>query len=374
MRGSLPLGRFFGIGVYVHWTFALLIAWLLFTNLAPAGGTLDRALGEIVFVCTVFVCIVLHEFGHALMAKRFGVRTRDITILPIGGVARLERMPRKPIEEFLVAIAGPAVNVAIAAVLWLGLAATNSLTPWPDPSTEGAVAESLSGLGFFGRLLLVNVLLVLFNLLPAFPMDGGRVLRALLAMKYDYTDATRIAAGVGQAMAVLFVIAGIFLPSPWLLLIAVFVYLGAGAEAQDARTRSAFAGVRVADAMVTDFRAMDERATLADAVEALLSGSQPDFPVVSDGRVVGVLPRTELLRALTERSRSDAVSGVMRRDCLTVREADLLDDVLDRVRESGCPMVPVLRDGRLVGLLTQDNMAELMMVRQAIRGRGGRTA
>lgn len=367
MRGSLPLGRFFGIGVYVHWTFALLIAWLLFINLGGDDGSLNRAISEIVFVCSVFVCVVMHEYGHALMARRFGVRTRDITILPIGGVARLERMPRKPIEEFLVAIAGPLVNVAIAIVLYAGIAAARALPALPQAGDEQFARAALD-MGFFPKLLAVNIMLVLFNLLPAFPMDGGRVLRALLAMKYDYATATSIAAAVGQSMAVLFAIAGLFF-SPWLLLIAAFVYFGAAAEAQEARTRGVFSGLPVSEAMITEFRALDERASLADAVEALLSGSQPDFPVLSDGQVVGVLPRTELLKALAAHPRETPISSVMRRDCLSVAESDSLDDALDRVRASGCPMVPVLRSGRLVGLLTQDNLAELMLVRQAMRGK-----
>lgn len=359
MRGSLRLGSFAGIGVYVHWTFAILIAWLLFVNLR-AGGTLQAAAAEIGFVLAVFACVVLHEFGHALTARRFGVKTRDITILPIGGVARLERMPDKPSQEFLVAIAGPLVNVAIALLIYAGLAVTRAAMPLDD------LRVALLDSQFFVRLLAVNVLLVLFNLLPAFPMDGGRVLRALLAMKYDYATATRIAARVGQGMAILFAIFGVFGNSLGLLLIAVFVFLGAQAEAHEAQARGLFAGLRVRDAMITEFRALQEGATLADAVQALLSGSQTDFPVVSaDGRVAGVLPRDDLLRAVAGGERNAPIGAIMRRDCVTASEDDPLDAVVARIRESGCPLVPVLRDAGLVGLLTMDNLAELLMIRRA---------
>ncbi len=373
MGGSLPLGRFAGIGVYVHWTFALLIAWLFFITF-QGGGTVTDAVREIVFILAVFACVVLHEFGHALTAKRFGIRTRDITILPIGGVARLERMPEKPSQELLVAIAGPAVNVAIAFVLWVGLTVTRS---WPTPPPPDATGEQMAryaaDMPFFARLLWVNVALVLFNLLPAFPMDGGRVLRSLLAMHYDYATATRAAATVGQVMAGLFAIAGIFW-NPWLLLIAVFVFMGAQAEANEAETRRAFRGVRVGDAMMTDFRTLNVNDTLADAVQALLAGSQTDFPVMSEGQVAGVLPRTDLLRALASKDRNAPIHEVMRRDCARVSESDPLDQVLARIRESGCPMVPVISNGHLTGLLTLDNLGELMMVHQAIRGKDPKPA
>lgn len=362
MKWSLRLGTFAGIAVYVHWTFLLLIGWILYVSLSD-GGTALQAAREVVFILSIFGCVVLHEFGHALTARRFGVRTRDIILLPIGGVARLERMPDKPSEEFLVAIAGPLVNVVIAGVLWVALSATGQLSPMPG---EGEVDAYVRNLGFFERLMHVNILLVMFNLLPAFPMDGGRILRSLLAVKLDYAVATRIAATIGQLMAVLFAAGGLFL-NPWLLLIAVFVFLGAQAEAQAAETRGMFDGLPVREAMVTQFRALGPDDTLADASRELLAGAQQDFPVMEDDRVIGVLPRADLIRAMAGQGPDARVSEVMRPDCRPVNEDVPLNRVFEQMQQSGCPLVPVVREGRLVGLVTLENIGELFMLRSALR-------
>jgi Zn-dependent protease len=227
MRWSLKLGKIAGIEVYLHWTFFLLPGYIFLSDLGRGSG-LPVAVQGLVFVLSLFACILLHELGHALAARRYGIPTRDITLLPIGGVARLERMPREPRQELWVAIAGPLVNVAIAAFLFLALKAI-----------EYTRAEFLlTQTTFLSLLLSTNLLLIAFNLLPAFPMDGGRVLRALLARKLEYVRATRIAARLGQAMAILFMIVGMFgflfgfrAPQPMLVLIGMFIFIGARNEA-----------------------------------------------------------------------------------------------------------------------------------------------
>jgi Zn-dependent protease len=362
MKWSLRLGAILGIGVYVHWTFLLLVAWVLYQQLS-GGASPARAGAEVAFVLSIFLCVVLHEFGHALTARRFGVRTRDIILLPIGGVARLERMPDKPGQEFLVAIAGPAVNVVIAGLLLVILSVGGGLSSLPR--TAAGVEVYVHNLGFLERLLHVNVMLVLFNMIPAFPMDGGRILRAALATQLDHASATRIAAGIGQLLAVGFAAAGLFL-NPWLLLIAAFVFLGAQAESQAAQTRGVLDGVAVRDAMVTEFRALASDATLEEASAALLAGSQQDFPVLADERVVGVLPRADLFKALAGVGPGATVGAVMRRDCAAVSDSEPLTRVFERMQESGCPLVPVERDGRLVGLVTLENIGELFMLKSAV--------
>ena len=357
MKWSLRLGRVRGIPIQVHWTFLILIVWVVMIHASRGAGLLEIFDG-VALVLAVFGCVVLHELGHALTAQRYGISTKDITLLPIGGVARLERLPEKPQEEFLVAVAGPAVNVVIAAVLWLALAAAGRLEPI-------AAVVDVRG-GFVGQLMWINVLLVLFNLLPAFPMDGGRVLRSLLAIRLGHSRATAIAATVGQMMALLFGFVGLF-SNPFLILIAIFVYLGAQAEAQHARIRSALEGVVVRDAMMTRFRVLTTEQMLGDAARELLAGAQRDFPVVAGDRVVGMLLRDDLVRALKDGAAEVPITDVLRRDCVTVGEGDQLHEALARMRAVGCSAIPVLQGKVLVGLLTLDNVGELMMVQGTLR-------
>lgn len=300
----------------------ILIAWVGFAHW-QAERSVGAVLAGILFILALFACVLLHEFGHALTAKRFGIKTRDITLLPIGGVARLERMPEDPRQELLVTLAGPAVNVFIAAALYVVLTLTGTLAPLETLTlTSGSIWE---------RLMLLNVLLVVFNMIPAFPMDGGRALRAVLAMRMDYTRATRIAASLGQGIALLFGLLGLF-GNPFLIFIALFVWIGAAQESAMTQMKSALGGIPLADAMITEYRTLSPRDPLANAVEFLLSGSQQDFPVVDDDVVVGILTRTDLLTALAQRGEQAVVSDVMQRDFQTADPAEMIDVVLQRIQ------------------------------------------
>jgi Zn-dependent protease/CBS domain-containing protein len=360
MKWSLKLGKLLGIDVYLHFTFLLLLAFLGFVYWR-ATHNLDAALQGVAFIVAVFGCVLLHELGHALMARRYGIQTRDITLLPIGGIARLEKMPEKPMQEFWVALAGPAVNVVIAGVLLVGLAATGGFAPVEELGVTGG--------SFWQRLMVLNLFLVAFNLLPAFPMDGGRVLRALLAMRMGRRRATAIAANVGQAMAILFGVVG-FLYNPILIFIAIFVYLGAQAEAGMVEMQSALAGLRVRDAMMTRFRTLRANDTLAKAVGELLAGSQQDFPVIDNDRPIGILRRNDLVKALSDGRREDLVTEGMSRDCETVDEASSLNSAVESMRERQCATMPVLAGGRIVGLLTLENISEMIMVNTAMDHQG----
>lgn len=356
MKWSLKLGSIAGIGVYLHWTFVLLISWIFVAHLG-AGQTPGQALAGVGFILALFGCVVLHEFGHALTAKHFGVLTRDITLLPIGGVARLERIPEKPMQEFWVALAGPAVNAVIAAVIFAILLLMGSA----DQLSEVQAQQG----GFLARLLWVNLFIGGFNLLPAFPMDGGRVLRSLLATRVGRRRATVIAANIGQAMAILFGVIGFF-HNPILVFIAVFVYLGAQAEAAQMETESALEGLRVKDAMVTRFRTLSAQDTLGKAVEELLAGAQQDFPVLEDGQVLGILRRNDLVEALANGSDEARVGDVMWRECSPVNESDILTPTLEAMSRNHWTVVPVTGGGRVVGLLTLENIGELIMVNEAL--------
>jgi Zn-dependent protease/CBS domain-containing protein len=362
MKWSIKLGRVFGIDVYVHFTFFLLLLFLGYASW-KATGDAGAALGGVVFLLCLFGCVLLHEFGHALMARRYGIGTHDITLLPIGGVARLERMPEKPAQELWVALAGPAVNVVIAALLygWLALSAGGIRLPWVELSQPAG--------GLVARLAAVNLLLVVFNMLPAFPMDGGRVLRAVLAAGMGRRRATAIAANVGQVMAILFGILG-FMANPFLVFIAIFVYLGAQAEAEMVEMQSALGGLTAGDAMMTRFGTLEAGDPLSRAVDELLAGSQQDFPVLEGGVPTAVLRRKDLVKALSEGRGAGRVADAMCQGCTAVDASAPLERAVESMRENGCDSVAVTDGGRLVGLLTLENIGELVMVNRAAEKAG----
>jgi len=364
MSWSTKIGTFLGIDVYVHPTFLMLVAWVAFIHWQP-DHSVASAVAGVGFVLALFACVVLHEFGHALTARRFGIKTRDITLLPIGGLARLERMPDDPRQELWVALAGPAVNVCLAVGLFVIVQGLGAMVP--------VATLTLTTGSFLERLMVVNLLLAAFNMLPAFPMDGGRVLRALLAIRMDYAHATQVAANVGQGMALLFGLVGLF-SNPFLIFIALFVWIGAGQEAAMTQMKAALGGIPLERAMITDFRTLSVGDPLARAVELLLSGAQQDFPVMDGSTVAGILTRADLLTALARQDQRPLVSDVMRRDFQVADAADMIDVALARLEGRPCHTMPVLRRGTLIGLLTMDNVGEFLSVQSAVRKRARMTA
>ena len=353
MRWSWKIGQFRGIGVYMHATFLILLTFIVLSHWAD-GHSLGRTLEGLAFILALFGCVVLHEFGHALMAARYGIKTRDITLLPIGGVARLERMPEEPRQELWVALAGPAVNLVIAALLFAWLYFSNGFTPLEQ--------LNLTSGPFLQRLMVINVSLLLFNMLPAFPMDGGRVLRALLATRLEYARATQIAASIGQAMALVFAFLGFF-SNPFLMFIALFVWIGAAQEASMATLKSALGGIPVNRAMMTNFSQLRPRDSLQRAIDLILATPQQDFPVLDDSRVVGILTSRDLMIALQQRGPDSLVEDVMRRDFLSLEANEMLDTGFARIQAAECcTTVPVLLRGELVGLLTADNVKEFLLI------------
>jgi CBS domain-containing protein len=268
-------------------------------------------------------------------------------------------MPEKPIEELWVALMGPAVNVVIAAVLFAALFLTGNLVPL----TELGVASG----SFLERVMVVNISLVLFNLIPAFPMDGGRVLRALLAMRMDYVRATQIAANIGQGLALLFGLVGLF-GNATLLFIAFFVWIGASQEASAVQMKNVIGGIPVGRAMLTDYKSLSPRDPLSRMAQLVLAGSQHDFPVMDDGnKVVGVVTRNDFLAALTQHGQNIAISAVMRHSPPEVDSYEMVEMALMRIQESGFPTLPVTHAGQLVGIITAENITEYLMIRSALR-------
>ncbi len=359
MRGAYRITRIAGIDVKVHWTFLILLAWMFFSYYRETDQVVT-ALWGVGFVLLIFGCVVLHEFGHALAARRFGIATRDITMLPIGGIAQLEHMPERPKEELIVALAGPAVNVLIAAGLYVYLVASGQFVDMQEMANEGvALTPSL----FARDLLAANVLLVVFNLIPAFPMDGGRVLRALLAMRWDRAKATRLAAGVGRMLAVAFVFFGFFY-NFWLVFIGLFVYLGATAESRSVLTRSALEGYCVSDVVMTNYTPFYGHQKLQTAIDVLLSGQEKEFLVFDiDDMVIGILTREGIVRALANGSRDQRIQDISLAPPLELAMRMPLQEAFELMMEKKATVCPVYDGQVLAGMLNQENVQEFLLVR-----------
>lgn len=356
MTWSYPIGRLFGTELRLHVTFLMLLAWIGTAAWLTDGPA--AAVENVLFIAALFACVVAHEFGHALTARRYGIATADVTLLPIGGVARLERLPEAPVQELAVALAGPAVNV----VIWAALNLIAGGLP-----LGGLDRIEDADLGFVPRLAALNLGLALFNLLPAFPMDGGRVLRALLSIRFGRVRATRIAVAAGQALAAVLGLWGLTGGGPFVVLIAVFVFMAASAEQADVLLRAAAREYRARDAMIASFESLSPADTLDAAGRALLHTTQHEFPVLdAQGRPVGFLTRQALFRAMAEDGRQQSVASVMTAEVPTVAPSARLETVLDALQRRNTPAVAVLDgEGRCVGYITAENLGELMVLARA---------
>ena len=355
MEWSIKIGTVKGTAIKLHFTFLLFLAWFGIGFYLQGGGA--AAIGGITFLLLLFLCVVLHEFGHILAARRFGIRTPDVVLLPIGGISRLERIPEKPREELLIALAGPAVTLAIALVLILLLGRL------PDPS---AVMGQATGESLLAQLAFANIVLLAFNLVPAFPLDGGRVLRALLAARIGHLRGTQVAAAIGRTAAIVIGLIALLNGHVLLVLIAFFIYVAAGAEAGLAQMRGITSGVPARDAMVTRFERLNESTSVAEAADALIRTSQREFPVVdAAGRMIGVVTRDGIVAALADRPDSTRVSETMKTGIPSLSQWQRLDDSVVLL-EQGAPAVGVTdADGRLIGLITWENLVERLMIAQA---------
>jgi Zn-dependent protease len=354
MLWSIPIANIAGTVVRIHVTFLLFLVWIGGAQWRLGGR--EAAIESVLFIVLLFACVLAHEFGHIIAARRYGIRTPDVTLWPIGGVASLERIPEKPREELVVALAGPAVNVVIAAVLILILGATFDSAAVTEMENPRA--------GLMARIAAANIFLVLFNLIPAFPMDGGRVLRALLAMRMKHADATRVAARIGQGAAFLFALAGLFV-NPMLIVIGLFIYMAASAEAQHVAFQDGTQSLPVRAFMMSSIENLSPSSTLDDAVDLMLRTSQKEFPVVDGSdRPRGLLTRDGLILALRQGSPGTPVLDVMARDLPTIRDWQPFEAGLRALNQAKAPALLVLdQDGRLVGLLTAENIGEMMMIR-----------
>jgi Zn-dependent protease/predicted transcriptional regulator len=358
MKGSFKLGTIAGIGVFVHWTFSILIAFIIFSNYR-AGHSAEQILWSLVFILSIFFTVFLHELGHALAAKRYKIKTKDITLLPIGGLARLESIPEKPKEELVVALAGPAVNIGLAMLTGLFITL---------PDTENLTLQLTSGVNssnFFLTFFIVNIWLALFNLIPAFPMDGGRVLRAVLSMYMKRNVATNIAARIGQLLAIGFVFLG-FYSNPFLIFIGFFIFLGAQAEAAYTQTKSLLEGYTVRDVLMQHYQTIDANQPVSIAVQMLLNGQCKNFMVMENTTPVGTLSRDEIIKALSEHGENESIYAVMNRDVVFLDADSPLEKAFQQIQQHKSSLIPVMSVGRLVGTIDTENILEFLMVKNAM--------
>lgn len=357
MSWSVSIGSIAGTAIRIHITFVLFLVWIFVASWV-AGGP-QAAWNGLAFLILLFACVLAHEFGHVFAARAFGVATPDVTLLPIGGVARLERIPETPGEELLIAIAGPLVNVAIALLLVVFFGANLSLQ-------HLATVESHQ-VAMIDRLAIVNLFIVAFNLIPAFPMDGGRMLRALLAIRLGHVRATKVAATIGQWAAFLLGFLGLF-TNPLLIFIAVFVYLAASSEAHLVAIRAMSRDVPVSEAMITQYTTLSPSTHIDSAIEILLHTSQAVFPVVDDRqRLLGVVMRDDMIGALKKLGPDARVAEAMTADIPTISYRGRLEEAFRLLHEKSMPAVGVVDPAdRLVGLVTSETFGEMLMVRDAL--------
>jgi Zn-dependent protease/predicted transcriptional regulator len=360
MKRVLSFPKIAGIDIHSHWTFPLLIIWIIYSNLR-AGLDATQVTWSVVFVLSLFVCVTLHELGHALAARRYGIKTRDITLYPIGGVAQLEKMPEKPKQELVVAMAGPAVNFIIA--LLLSPIILNSDIS-ADETSKVLIIDAHNFLPMLGML---NITLAVFNLLPAFPMDGGRVLRALLAMKLGRVKATQIAAGIGKLLAFGFIVLG-FYSNPFLIFIGLFIIMGASAEEQMVTTQALIVELTARNAMMTNFISLEKEEPISKAIELLLDSQAKSFLITDHGTPYGIIDRNDIIRGVKEFDEHQSVQLIAQKEMTIVDSNTPLNDVFMEFRKTRTPLILVMDHNQLAGIIDTDNIAELIMIHNARHG------
>lgn len=358
MKGSIKLGKIAGIGVFVHWTFSMLLIYIIFINY-KTGYNLIQIIWSVVFILSIFITVFLHELGHALAAKNYGIKTKDITFLPIGGLARLERLPEKPLEELIVAFAGPLVNIVLALL-------TSFFITFPA-NPEALIAQLSNGVNahnFFLNFYIVNIALAVFNLIPAFPMDGGRVLRALLSFKFERHIATRIAARIGQLIAIGFIFLGFF-SNPFLIFIGLFVIMGAQMETEYTESKYVLKGYKVRDVLMKQYQTIDAAEPVKKAVELLLDSQSKTFLITENNQPVGTLNRDQIILALSKNEENNEIHTVMNKNLIFLDVETQLENIFELVYSNKSNLMLVLENNQLVGTLDTENLLEFLLIKEA---------
>ncbi len=356
MRGVLNLGKLFKVTIEIHWTFIFILAWIVFLEL-KSGGTLYNAVMSIVFILLLFVCVVMHEFGHILTARKFGVHTKKITLLPIGGVASMDTIPENPRQELLIALAGPVVNIGIAMILLLFVPVSFFFDQ--DPNQLENTLSHVTTQNLLIYLFSANIALAVFNFIPAFPMDGGRVLRAILAMKMDRVSATNIASGIGQFLALVFVIVGI-LYNPFLIIIGLFIYFGAYGENKMVRQLALLKGHKIGEAMLTNISILKPEDTIAHVIDLLLSGTEKNFVVVQNSDITGLLYHKDIIK--NSKNKNLLVKDIMSKSFKSIDLHADLKDIFKLINTGKSDFFAVTNNDKLAGAIDLTNLTEFMLI------------
>jgi Zn-dependent protease/predicted transcriptional regulator len=355
MKGLFKLGTVAGIGIFMHWTFVLLIAFIVIVNYKN-GQSPEQIAWSVLFILCVFCTVLLHELGHALVAKKYNINTKSITLLPIGGIARLERLPEKPTEELLVAIAGPIVNLILAAITQFFI-----LIPRDSEELVTQLSSGINSQNFFLNFYLVNLTLAIFNLIPAFPMDGGRILRALLAFKLNRNKATIIAVRIGQFIAVGFIFIGI-ISNPLLILIGIFVVFSAQIEAESVNFKNLLEDYTAGDVAMKEYQTIGAEEKIKKAIAIILNSEHKKFLVKQNDIVVGILNKKQILKTLSEKGDEEYIYNVMDRNLYYIDINVPLEKIIDSVYENKSTVLLVKEKDRLIGILDADIVSEFVLI------------
>ena len=356
MKWSLPIGRIFGISLRLHVTFLIFLAFIAYASFMDLG--LSGAGWAVAMFCSVFACIALHELGHSVVAQELGVQVKSITLLPIGGVAALRSIPENPWHEIAITVAGPMVNAAIACVL---IPFTGTPSHWLYVN----MPQNIHGLLL--SLTQANLTLFVFNFIPAFPMDGGRLLRAVLALVLPYRQATTIAAMVGQGLAILFVVVGLKF-SFWLVLIGAFIFLGAEGEERVVRMRSVLRDLNVQDVMSRGVAMLSPSDPVSRGIGLIYQTGQDDFPVLDQGRLVGVVARSGLVEAMNTQGANTPVMAIMDANVTLASPWEKLASACEEIiNGTSSNAVVVVNDGQLVGMVSPENINRFLSLQSSLK-------
>jgi len=358
MRGSIKILSIRGINLYMHWTLFLLAGWVAIVN-GQLGNDIFQLFWSILFLLAVFACIALHELGHALMARRFGIKAHDIVLLPIGGIASIEKFPDNPRQELLISMAGPLVNIFIAVIIYLILPDGTSLMRSPANFGSSAATTSLADLGT------VNIALAVFNLIPAFPMDGGRILRALLGFRLNYIQATTIAANIGKLFAILFIVAGILFINLFLPLIGIFIFLAAGTEEYYLRLKSLAKNVKLSEVVMYEYNGLQAGMLVQEAANILMTNHSKYFLLMEANAPVGVLNRLVIVKAMAEKRYGKTLKELSYEKPEYLNANDAVEDVLEKLARNDERIFPVMDHAHFTGVVSLNHIIEYLLIHKA---------